>query len=372
MDALRKRQKALAHFESLLRTTHTREQEWQDLFSNNPFVLTDTLPLRLTAIYPQVQLESGRPDFAFFECLGKAPELGYYGVIELKRPQDLLLRVYSEKHIFPSSAMSQAREQVKHYLDEMARTRGIGNQYSLAIGTAGYAFIIIGRTQEILHKCQSELHKLQLRQLLPAGMQFITYDDLFVRFRHDVAEKSQLFILDIPTVQEPPHRTLEPTKFQLLFDEFDIADHAITKIMTNRGWFRILSGHHRLVYGIPRKLWQIGETLYESYEHELREKVGDASVDELFAAYRAAGAEPLQAYEIAGYFDTEYAYWPQGAKMTVRQRDGKIGILEMPDWRFQIYPGDKLYRDDGVLCFCSQVPEREHREEKREAQQKEQ
>jgi len=220
MDKLRERKDALDRFDSLIRAPQTREQEWQGFFSSNPFVLTDYLPLRLTAVYPQVQLESGRPDFAFFEFPNPPVELGYYGVIELKRPQDKILRVYSEKHIFPSAAMSLAREQVRHYLDDLTRTHEISNQYSLAMATAGYAFIIIGRTEEVIRKCGSDLHKLQLRQMLPGGMQLVTFDDLFARFGHNVGDRSRLFILDVPTLRATTDRPMEPGRFQLIFDEF--------------------------------------------------------------------------------------------------------------------------------------------------------
>jgi hypothetical protein len=184
---------AIEEFDALLSDRGATEHQWQRFFDQNPFVLTESLPLRLSAIYPQVVLESGRPDYVFFEPSSLASDFGFYGVIELKRPQDRILRVYSSKHIYPTSATTRAKMQVERYLEDLSAGRVLDSRFTFAVGNAAYAFIIIGNTEEIIQKCRTEVFQAQFRNLLPRGLQLIPYDELFKRFRRGIPRQFCVF-----------------------------------------------------------------------------------------------------------------------------------------------------------------------------------
>ena len=331
-------------FEDLLHSRDTKEDEWQVLFTKNPFILMDSLPVRLSSIYPHLDLDSGEPDFAFFEHSGPC-SVGYYGVVELKRPTDKILRVYSTKHILPSAKLAQARSQVEHYLDDISRSPVLWNQFALTLAHAKYAFIIIGRTDDIVSKCLTETYQLQYRNLLPPGIEIVPYDSLFERFRRTVPK---VVVVDLLA---PDANSIggirEPGRFQGLFDEYDISDNAIFKIITTSGWIRMLSGRYRQVFGIPRKLWPIGgNRLGDYYHRELRERVGEANFPKVIETMRAA-SWPWFAYDIEGEFDTENARWTAGVKMNLKTGKDEITPVEFDGWDFSLYEGDRIYLDGG-------------------------
>ncbi|MCS7104180.1 MAG: hypothetical protein NZ954_01260 [Thermofilaceae archaeon] len=105
------------------------------------------------------------------------------------------------------------------------------------------------------------------------------------------------------------------------------------------GWgpglgYPLWSGYYKLVYGIPRLL----------VDPENPEK-------------------PIfEAYEIEGEFDADTVSWTRG-KMKVKYLEtGEISVVEVENWRFSLYEGDKLYTDDGRLLF--QVLKKEKKVEK--------
>jgi hypothetical protein len=198
----KKKANALEEFYSLLQEPRTDEVDWQRFFDKNPFVLTDSLPLRVSNIFSQVQLESGIPDYVFFERQGESSLFDTYGVVELKRPRDKILRVYSTRHIVPSPALNTARYQAERYLNDLSSKRVLDKRISFAVGNAAYCFIIIGRSEEISAKCQEEIFRLQFGKLLPSGFKIIPYDVLWRRFRSSIPSAINIVFLEIPEMTE--------------------------------------------------------------------------------------------------------------------------------------------------------------------------
>lgn len=139
--------------------------------------------------------------------------------------------------------------------------------------------------------------------------------------------------------------------FQLVVDEYGPGDHPVVRVLTNQAWPSIAEGDYRLVYGIPRRMWQFGDTLNEHYYYELLATLGEKDFQELLDAYKAANAEPLHAYEIEGHFNPDGAYWEAGARLKLDNRAGGTATLALPEWKFRLYKGDKLFDAGGRLIM---------------------
>lgn len=337
------RREALERFGDLLNSGDTLEREWQALFSENPFILTESLPLRITAVYPELTFEAGRPDFVFSELSSSG--LGYYGVIELKRPSDTILRVYSPRHVYPSAKLSQAHYQVEHYLKEMAESARIGQQFTLALASSQHAFIILGRSAELLAKCQTETAQKQLRNLLPRGINLMPFDTLFERFRSGF---SPAFVLQV--LPHDAGGAREPQKFFQMLDEYAGFDYAVLTVVHSSGWARVPKGNYRHVFGVPRKIWPMGEGRFrEFYEYELRERIGPDALARTLEEAKEFGY-PYEALELSGEFLSEDARWGD-VVMKLRAQSGEIGEQLFRGWDFALYEGDKLYREDDALAL---------------------
>jgi hypothetical protein len=86
---------------------------------------------------------------------------------------------------------------------------------------------------------------------------------------------------------------------------------------------KIWNGSYKLLYGTPRKLWDPQEP----------------------------GKALFEGYEIEGECDTEDIKWRQ-AKMKVKvEATGEATTMDIEDWTFSLYEGDKLYLKDGTLLL---------------------
>ena len=136
-------------------------------------MLTESLPLRLTGVYPQVILESGIPDYVFCEPGDLDPLLGFHGIIEIKRPVHNILRVYSTHHLLPSNHLITAQKQTERYLQDLAKGKVLDKRFSFSFGGTGYVFIIIGDSRDVVRKCQGDILQSQFRTILPTGFQIV-------------------------------------------------------------------------------------------------------------------------------------------------------------------------------------------------------
>ena len=142
----------------------------------------------------------------------------------------------------------------------------------------------------------------------------------------------------------------EPKKYTIISDEGP-NNKTICRVLTNQGWFPIFAGYYKLVCGVPRKWWPLPDeeeghfATFEAYRYELKDKIKRDLDVELVDGQPSDTIETAEVYEFEGQFDPEGIYWPQGAKAKVRF-PGKTesDTIELVDWRFELYEGDKLYR----------------------------
>jgi len=83
---------ARRRFAELLAQKKTLERDWQELFSECPYILSRALPLRLS---PENIVVGGRPGVSetdFYIYPKEKARVPCFGAIELKRPGDKILR----------------------------------------------------------------------------------------------------------------------------------------------------------------------------------------------------------------------------------------------------------------------------------------
>ena len=198
----KKRRKALDEFDQLL-NMDTKEEAWQHLFDENPFILFDALPIKFDVLYRQVPLVSGVPDYVFYRSAGHGIA-GDFGVIELKRNSQSLFHAYSTKILVPSGALRVAQQEVTLHLDAIQKGGFLDDKDSFVAGNRRYAFIIMGNSAEIVQKCGKDTFLEQFHQLLPPGFHLYTFSEIFERFRSEVVLESDF--LSVKRQKTPPSR----------------------------------------------------------------------------------------------------------------------------------------------------------------------
>lgn len=158
------------------------EHEWQDFFCKYPFIFSDTIPVNFDTMYSQVQLSSGgRADF-LFNKLVHPDFFSTTGLIELKRPDQRILKVSGSRVHF-SSKFNEAKDQITDYFKDLNQNKIISNQETIAIGNNKIAFIIIGNSDELVKKLHNDILRNQFSERFPLGLNLLTYDFLFNRFK---------------------------------------------------------------------------------------------------------------------------------------------------------------------------------------------
>lgn len=181
-DRLRRR--ARDEFRALLERA-TQEHEWQRFFTENPFVLSESLPLRLD---PQNIIPLGRPgetepDFIFYPTA--VQPIPYHGVIEIKRPTSQIVSVTRKNVAVLSRDAETAIQQSRAYLRDGARyfPRQIDDSL-LFLGNRSYVFVIMGRSAEIVAKLGQQLFREMIEERLPGNLRILPYDYLLQVFEN--------------------------------------------------------------------------------------------------------------------------------------------------------------------------------------------
>src|ERR1051326_9155833 len=109
-------------FADILKREGSLEREWQQLFTEVPFILSESLPLRLkpSQIVPLGRPGRSEPDFVFYPD-PSAGAISSYGVIELKRPSTSILSAPRRQVLKLSSDAETAHAQAKLYAAELSR-----------------------------------------------------------------------------------------------------------------------------------------------------------------------------------------------------------------------------------------------------------
>lgn len=146
----------------------------------------------------------------------------------------------------------------------------------------------------------------------------------------------------------------EPRKLELAFEERATGKH-LCKVKMRGRRISIPEGEYRLVYGVPRKLWPVpspkgGIILVENYEYELNTVMKEGFLKKVMADYKKLDWGRREALEIKGQFDPENGSWEQGAEALFRiPETGGTSLVGLPQWRFALYEGDKLFDAAGAL-----------------------
>lgn len=168
-------------FDALLKMSENKkatENQYQSFFDQNPFIFTESIPLKFDSIYSQVRLNSGPVDYLFHKSASSI-FFSTTGIIEIKRPDHSIIDVYGSHLSFLKNS-NRAMAQTKDYLKDLNNsTNLIKNNMSLAIGNHKAVFIIIGMEKELLKKCHNEIIMKKFNKLFPPGVQILTYDYIF-------------------------------------------------------------------------------------------------------------------------------------------------------------------------------------------------
>lgn len=146
----------------------------------------------------------------------------------------------------------------------------------------------------------------------------------------------------------------EPRKLELTFEKRSKGKN-VCKAKIRREKISIPAGEYRLIYGVPRKLWPTpspkgGIVLVENYEYELNSVMEKGFLKKVMSDYQKLGWGYREALEIKGQFDPANACWKQGAEVPFRiPETGATSLVELPQWRFTLYEGDKLFDASGTL-----------------------
>ena len=176
----------------------TREPEWQKFFAKYPYVLSESLPLR---IEPENLHALGRPgksepDFIFYPTKEQFQTI--YGVIELKRPNMRILRAPRKNILRLSSDAQTALAQAEFYIQELGRQYKVNKYNMLALGNELLAFLILGLSNELANKVTNEILKKQYHKLLPQGFRLIPYDTLLKIFESRIPPQLYYIVPQVP------------------------------------------------------------------------------------------------------------------------------------------------------------------------------
>lgn len=160
----------------------TKEAEWQQLFCECPFILSEALPLRLE---PRDIVPLGRPgrseaDFIFYPR--QRPFLDAYGVIELKRSDTSMLRLPRKNVLALASDAQIAVAQGKIYAQQLHGELITRIDQVVIVGNRRHIFIILGMSSEVAQKVKTDMLRKQFERLLPMGINLIPYDTLLRLF----------------------------------------------------------------------------------------------------------------------------------------------------------------------------------------------
>ncbi|HEX5701890.1 MAG TPA: sigma-70 family RNA polymerase sigma factor [Pyrinomonadaceae bacterium] len=160
------------------------EAEWQALFTEHPYVLSRSLPLRLspTDIVPLGRPGQSEADFIFYQR-SKALITGY-GVIELKRPDSRVLTSPRNDIVILTREADTAIRQASHY----ARALKLPER-AIFLGASQHLFVIMGLSSHLTKTISSEFVRNQTGGLVPMGCQILPYDELLRRFESSIPDR---------------------------------------------------------------------------------------------------------------------------------------------------------------------------------------
>lgn len=201
-------------FRDLL-SRYTTEREWQRFFTDHPYVLSLSLPVRLEPadLVPLGRPGRAEPDFVFYPC--HIRPIPYYGIIELKRPDSSIVSAPRSNTVILTRDAETAIQQANTYARDATSFVPIDvRERPLFLGNNAYLFVIMGMSEELATKLGHDLYRETIERRLPENLQLLPYDSLLHRFESHIPLK--LYFLVTSTSENTkiePH----PNEKNLLF-----------------------------------------------------------------------------------------------------------------------------------------------------------
>jgi hypothetical protein len=173
-------------FRALLATSGTPESKFQHLFTRHPYILSNSLPLRLEPvdILPQGRPGKAEVDFLFYPRESRSAH--FYGSIEIKRPDTAILKKPRKGIITLTSDATTALAQAKKYATDLGHNLKRSNRPLIAMGNEEYLFLILGMQAELNEKVDSQELRQQFNGLLPPTCRLFPYDTLLTLFENTI------------------------------------------------------------------------------------------------------------------------------------------------------------------------------------------
>src|SRR5579864_7482736 len=131
---------ALERFDALLKQSSTSEADWQRLFAECPFILSRALPLQLEPKQIVPLARPGKPEADFAIHPDPLRPGSPRGLIELKRPDQKVLKFPRTGIVSLYSEAQTAKRQV----EERARKYPWSPDTVLVLGDEVFKFVIMG------------------------------------------------------------------------------------------------------------------------------------------------------------------------------------------------------------------------------------
>ncbi len=170
--------KARDRFAELLENPNSLEREWEALFTDYPFILTDCLALGIEPAQ-LIPCRPGKAEADFYFYPTENDPLSRYGVIEIKRPKTAILNTPRKDVIVLSSDAATAVAQAQKYAIELGAMIHRMHERMAILGNRHHIFVIAGMSSEIARKVTTDLQSEQLSRLLPSACRLIPFDSLF-------------------------------------------------------------------------------------------------------------------------------------------------------------------------------------------------
>lgn len=185
-------------FVELLAKPNSLEREWQKLFAECPYILTQGLSL---GIEPEklIPCTPGREEADFYYFPDSDDPYSAYGVIEIKRPCTKVLKRPRKNLLCLSSDAATAVAQAKKYGRELGAIVERPLARTLFFGNAALMFVIAGLESECAKIVRGQILQNQLQGTL-GDVRLATFDRLFEVFSAKIPPR--LFLL-VPSAPAP-------------------------------------------------------------------------------------------------------------------------------------------------------------------------
>lgn len=203
-------QRSLDRFAALLAKPYAPERDFHDLFTDCPFILTRSLPLRLES-WEVVAAKPGEalPDLLLYPSdsqIGARTPIP----VELKKVTTRILRQSRKNSVILTSDAATGVRQCQDFLRDARLT--ISPNAPLFVGDDRFAFVIAGLTRELREKVTAEI---SLDDLLPPGVRIVPYDHLFDLYARGVPPRVFFAFNDGARWAEPKAVTITFSKHDM-------------------------------------------------------------------------------------------------------------------------------------------------------------